>query len=307
VTFARLLELLASASLALAVVQAYLVVNKVWRRKHEVAVCEAQSLASNALGLATSVPWIVKYVRDGEPKNAAVGLVWLALTVFFTMVALGVWVPSSRREPLRSRVVRALRSEGAEAGELVAALFRPTGRAVLVEILGEIALVDGALDERERAFVATFAAAWGVPFELAPGKGKPDPVKLQRATLRYVGLRPPREQVGRLREIVARLAEADRSVTAREGLVVREVCATLDAYLDAGGARAAHLVYVVPRGVSQEIALGSMLPDVTLTPFRGGRALLVGRYHSEAYAGLVRDRYRALRFFSIVEHDAEGE
>lgn len=302
-SFARALELLASASLGLAIVQAYLVVNKVWRRKHEVAVCEAQSLASNALGLATSVPWIVKYVRDGEPKNAAVGLVWLALTVFFTMIALGVWVPSSRREPLRTRIARALRSEGAEAGELVAALFRPKGRALLVDILQEIALVDGAFDERERAFVSTFAAAWGVPFvEPAAGR-RPDPVKLQRATLRYVGLRPPRDQVARLREIVARLAEADRTVSTREGLAIREVSATLDAFLDESGASPTYRVHVVPQGEPQTIAIRSLLPDVPLTPFRGGVAALAGRYYSEAYANLVRDRYRALRFFSIVEQD----
>ncbi len=303
-TFARALELLASASLVLAVVQAYLVVNKVWRRKHEVAVCEAQSLASNVLGLATSLPWIVKYLRDGEPKNAAIGLVWLGLTVFFTALALGVWVPSSRREPLLSRVFRALRSEGAEAGELVAALFRPAGRDLLVDILREVALVDGALDERERDFVATFAAAWGVPFVVEPREGKHDPVKLQRATARYVSLRPPREQVARVREIVGKLSEIDREVPEREGLVVREVCATLDAYLDASGTRAEYLVHVVPQGEAQETALRSLLPDAVLAPYRGGRAALVGRFHSEGYACLVRDRYRALRFFSIVDHDA---
>lgn len=303
-TFARALEWLASASLGLAVVQAYLVVNKVWRRKHEVAVCEAQSLASNVLGLATSVPWIVKYVRDGEPVNAAVGLVWLALTVFFTLLALGIWVPSSRREPLRVRIVRALRSEGVEAGELVASLFRPAGRDLLVEILNEIALVDGALDERERAFVVTFASAWGVPFTPPePGKHAADPVKLQRATERYLALRPPREQVARLREIVGRLAEADRRVSDREGLVVREVFARLDAYLDARGATAPFPVYVVPQREAHEIALASLLPDVPLVDFRGGRAVCVGRYHSEPYAALVRDRYRALGFFSIVEHE----
>jgi hypothetical protein len=307
VTFARALELLASASLVLAVVQAYLVVNKVWRRKHEVAVCEAQSLASNVLGLATSVPWIVKYVRDGEPKNAAIGLVWLALTVFFTAIALGVWVPSSRREPLLSRAIRALRSEGAEAGNLVAGIFRPAGRDLLVDILREIALVDGALDAREREFVATFATAWGVPFVVEPGKGTHDPVRLQRATTQYVALRPPREQVARLREIVGRLSEVDRRVSEREGLVVREVCATLDAYLDARGARAAYLVHVVPQGEAQETALRSLLPDVALAPYRGGRAGLVGRFHSEGYAYLVRDRYRVLRFFSIVEHDDAPE
>jgi hypothetical protein len=245
----------------------------------------------------------VKYVRDGEPKNAAVGLVWLALTVFFTMIALGVWVPSSRREPLRTRIARALRTDGALAGELVASLFRPTGRALLVEILREIALVDGAFDERERDFVATFAAAWGVPFVEPEARGKPDPVELQRATLRYIALRPPREQVARLREIVARLTEADRTVTTREGLAIREVTATLDAYLDEGGALPTYRVHVVPQGEPQTTAIRSLLPDVALTPFRGGRAALAGRYYSEAYANLVRDRYRALRFFSIVEQD----
>jgi tellurite resistance protein len=306
-TFAHALELLASASLVLAIVQAYLVVNKVWRRKHEVAVCEAQSLVSNVLGLATSLPWIVKYVRDGELKNAAIGLVWLVLTVFFTALALRVWVPSSRREPFLSRVFRALRSERAEAGELVAAIFRPAGRDLLVDILREIALADGTLDDRERDFVAKFAATWGVPFALARGQGKHDPVRLQHAITRYVALRPPREQVAQLREIVAQLSKIDGGVSEAEDLVVREVCATLDAYLDASGARAPYLVHVVPQGDAQATALRSLLPNVELAPYRGGRAALVGSFHSEGYACLVRDRYRALRFFSIVEHDGARE
>lgn len=306
---ATVLEYLASASLLIAAVQAYLIVNKLWSRKHDRKVAEAQSIASNLLGLFTGSPWVVKFALDGEIKQALVSAIWLILTVFFTLVALGVWVPSDDRPGPWARLKRALRLEGQEAGELARAFFRPREADLVLEILRQVALIDRHLDPREREFIDAFARSWGVgsPFD-GPlvGQETEGYVALRGRVEAYLSARPPHAQAVQLREVLAALTRADREVSAQESLVMQEITGMIDGYITKDGGGAAFQVVIVPQSNEQDDAIRSLLRQAERISFRGGSAYLAGRFYSADYAHMIRDKYRALGFFTVSDDEVAG-
>ncbi len=299
---AKILEYLAMASLALSAVQAYLIVNKVWRRKHERAVSESQSIVSNLLGLFTGFPWVLKYVLDGEIKSALVSGIWFLLTVFFTLVAIGFWVPATHKEGLWTKVRRALQLERTEAAALAKAFFRPTGGTLILRILQQVAAIDDEIDQRERQFIEDFARSWGIDFDpTAATAGGLRFTELHRAVQDYLAIAPPHAQVAQLTGVLESLVKIDDAVSEEEALIMKEVLQMLGAYVAGDAAIPAHHVILVPQNAAQDESIRSLVATARPISYRGGTAYLAGTYHSTDFANVVRDRYRALNFFTLVD------
>jgi len=62
-------------------------------------------------------------------------VVKLALTLFFLMIGIGLWVRVEGRESLWSTVKRALKPEKEESLDLINALVRPAGARIIVDVL----------------------------------------------------------------------------------------------------------------------------------------------------------------------------
>jgi hypothetical protein len=304
---ATTLEYLAAASLAISLVQVYLIVTKVWGRKHDRVVAESQSTASNLLGLVTGLPWVVKYGLDGELKLAVVSALWLGLTMFFTLVGLGFWVPGASLG-LWARLRGALRLERQEVGELLKSAFRPSDASLILNILRQLSLIDQQLDPREREFVEKFAQSWGLPspFDSASAAPAEGYAALRSSVEDYLSRRPPHEQVKQLREIIVALLRTDHVVSEQEALVQREISGMLDAHLTRDGAPGLHRVFVVPQSASQDEAIRSLARVSEKIPFRGGSAYLVGGYYSDDYARVMLKKYQSLGFFSVLDASAPG-
>ena len=60
---------------------------------------------------------------------------------------------------------RALSQESSELGDLLKALVRPTGARQIVDILGQLATIDGELDQAERQLIQTFADHWQIALD----------------------------------------------------------------------------------------------------------------------------------------------
>lgn len=243
----------------------------------------------------------LKYALDGELKLAAVSTLWLGLTMFFTLVGLGIWVPGASLG-LVSRLRDALRLERQEIGELLKSVFRPSDTALLLGILHQLSLIDHELDPRERAFVEQFAQTWGLPspFESAPARSE-GYAALRSSVEEFLSRRPPPAQVKQLREILVALLRVDLTVSEQESLMQRELTGMFDAYLTRDGAPGMHRVFVVPQNATQDEALRSLAPGAEKMPFRGGSAYLIGGYYSEDYACVMRKKYQSLGFFSVLD------
>ena len=304
------LESLTVASLILAAAQAYLILNKLWIRKHEQAVAESISIMGETLGLLPLTVLGLNYAADGYWEGMADSSIWIVAGVVTIVIGTGRWVEGKRQWGFWRLVREALRLERGEVGDLARSFFRPSAARQILEILGQLALLDQELDERERAFVESFAEAWGVDFdwtELQAGTGgRVDMVRLRRSVERYLATSPPQGQVTQLADTLSSLVRIDRVTTAEEELMLEELQGMLHDYAGERGAPASHVVAIVPQDAEQDEAIAALLPELSKRPLEGGLAYPVGPFFSGRYANVVADEYRAMKFFATVVRAADS-
>lgn len=298
------IESLAVASLAVAAAQVYLILNKLWIRKHERAVAESISIMGETLGLVPLTVLSLNYAVDGYWEGAVDSLIWIVAGGVTIAIGTGRWVEGKRQRRFWTLVREALRLERDEVGDLARSFFRPSAARQILEILGQVALLDRELDDRERAFVESFADSWGVEFsweELEAGDGgHVDMVRLRRSVERYLATTPPQGQVSQLADTLSSLVRIDQVTTREEELMLEELHGMLHSYAGERGVGPGWTVAVVPQNPDQDRALASLLPELNKRPLEGGMAYPVGPFFSSRYANVVADQYRAMKFFATV-------
>jgi hypothetical protein len=298
-----LFRVLVYASIGLTVLQIYLTLNKLWKRKHEKVVAESVSILGEFVGLIPLAILTANFGFEQQWEGLIDGLLWIFAASVTVLIGTGVWVKGQRRQGFGSLLRAAIRAERDEVGYLARSFFRPSGAARILEILGKVALLDDTLDERERGFIQSFADTWGVEFSWArfesggAAQGR-DLIGLQASVEAYLATSPPDQQVRQLGDVMHALVRIDDDVSHDEALMMSELQGMFDAYL--GEADARWGVVLVPQSDEQDEAIRGLVPGVEPREIRGGRAYLVGRHHSRDYAEVVGRRYEALNVFSAV-------
>lgn len=306
------IQFLAAASLLLAAVQIYLTLNKLWKRKHEPAVAESVSIMGEFVGLVPLFFLTSNFMLQGQWEGAVDGLLWLVAGGVTIVIGTGRWVEGRRGKGFFTLLREALALEREEVGDLARRLIRPAGAGRILRILGHVALLDEHLDERERAFIQSFADAWGIEFSPeALGDGNGDRAngvsyrQLRSDVQAYLATSPPPDQVRQLSDVVSALVHVDERVSEEEALMLDELDGMWATYLDRDVDPALYGVAVVPQSPAQDRAIADVIPTVGKTPVEGGEAYVVGRYHSERYAEVMGGQYRDLGFFTTVVRVAE--
>lgn len=298
------IQVLAAVSLVLAAAQIYLTVNKIWKRKHERAVAESVSIMGEFIGLLPLIFLTLSFLIDGQWTGVIDGLLWMLASCVMIAIGTGVWVEGQRGRRFWSLLRDAIKLERGEVGALAQSLFRPAAASKILSILGRLSMIDNRLDARERAFIQTFAEAWGLPFN--PDKlhlqddGRGSFIALRNDVADYLATSPPPAQVRQVADVANALVAIDDSITEEETVMLAELDGMWHAYLEGAGSGPAFVVALVPQSQEQDEAIKTVLPDVGKTPISGGEAYVVGRYHSERYAEIVGRDYRALNIFTTV-------
>ncbi|MEI2421540.1 TerB family tellurite resistance protein, partial [Arthrospira platensis SPKY2] len=81
----------------------------------------------------------------------------------FVLVGSGLWVAELRQRGFRRLFMGALNLERRESADLLKQLVQPRGAAQILELLHQLAAVDGRVDEREAAMIRNFAHEWRMP------------------------------------------------------------------------------------------------------------------------------------------------
>lgn len=305
-----LVEFLVGIGLLVAAISNYLIINKLWKRRAVRDVAESISVSAALLGLFTSLPFLILFVGiDRSPAGAAKTAIGIVTGVVFVLVGSGVWVPELRQRGFRSLFVRSLRIERKESGDLIRSLVQPKGADRILEVLQQLAAVDGHVDAGELALIRDFARHWHLP-EPKPRVGAHvDLLTLRQSVVSYLALRPPVEQAAQLIDLLELMAGADTRVSWQESLALDEVGGMLGHYMagDDDGAWAMHEVLIVPQSDEQVDAVRALLPDIEEKRVRAGRVFAVGRYFSAQYAEMVCEKYIALGLFTTrVEQPARA-
>jgi hypothetical protein len=308
------LQYLTLLALLITVAQAYLTVNKLWIRKHEPAVAESVSIMGETLGLAPTAILAVNFTVHGSWEGAMDGLVWTVVGLVTLLIGTGRWVEGKRRRSLWTLIRQALSVEKDEVGDLARSFLRPSGARQILRILGQVALIDQDLDEREQSFIEAFAESWGLRFSWDELRGEVeggqlDFVTLRRALEEYLHLSPPPAQASQLGDVLGALVAIDEQTTGQEELILAELQGMLAGYVNRDDPEQGWGVAIVPQDSAQDTAIATLLPGVSKRKVEGGSAFVLGPYYSARYADMIGDQYRSLDFFATVvrvPHDEPG-
>ena len=306
-TFQEFIRFWARLSLLLILVEAYLTVNKIWIRKHEPMVADSVSVSAQLLAVATGIPFVALYINEGAYEGAIGDGIILLVNMALIAIGIGLWVEGRRGMGFWANLKKSLRTERSEAGALFGEILHPASARQLLQIMLDMALIDDEFDERERAFISDIARQWNVDFEQLLREHKPEKERsysqLRGSVEAYLASSPPTEQAGQLRDVLVMLVSIDDIVSEEEQMMMDELGGMLDTYITGTG-EAGYYVFIAPQSPRQETALQELMPDFKKESRLGGEVLIVGRYHSRAYADLVRDRYRDAGYLTVAEEAA---
>ncbi|MFV1988749.1 MAG: hypothetical protein ACC682_15865 [Gemmatimonadota bacterium] len=294
---------LVAIGVVIAAVSNYLIINKLWKRKHLKDVAESVSISAALLGLFTAGPLLVQgALYDHTPMPAIKTGIGIITGIIFVMIGTGMWVKGNRETPFRKLLMRALRMEGKESGDLIKAIGRPKGAEQIIKILELMAKLDRHIHENEIRLLNQFAEDWKIdPPNLEVGKVLEDSTLLEVRTAveDYLTLQPPYEQAAHLLDVLNLFVKADDDVSPEERVVVEEVNGLIEAYVgDDTIERQTYEVVIVPQSAEQFEAVEALIPGASVSERRGGKVISVGSFFSHDYAEAVCEKYIALGLFT---------
>ena len=163
-----------------------------------------------------------------------------------------------RETPFRQLLLRSLRLEKKESGDLIKAMSRPKGASQIIRILELMAKLDRHVHQSEIELLRRFAADWSLdPPDIEEGSTVEDGTLLEvrAAVEEYLGLQPPHEQAAHLLDVLNLFAKADDEVSPEERVVVDEVNGLIQEYVgDDTIERQTYEVVIVPQRIVNVVA-----------------------------------------------------
>jgi hypothetical protein len=297
---------LTTISVIVSLVTYYLAANKQWQVKHERAVAASISITSNGLYLITTTFFALNMVLTSAPWQTMAETAFSLLnTVFAVLVGLSFWVPGERRKGFFRLLAESLRSERKHLGALAKAFTHASGARKIVDILTEVAFVDGAVEDKEKAFIKVFADAWDIRIDWAEAarraatKTDQRYAQLRRDVEAYLAVSPPTAQALQLADLIARLVNADEKVTDEEALISAELGALLEQYAGKRD-KVVYEVHLVPQSAAQDQAMAVAFPQMKRRMMPSGPVAVAATCYSPEYAEIVRAQLSSLNFYTAV-------
>jgi hypothetical protein len=304
-SFEILVRILVAVGVLIAAVSNYLIINKLWKRKHLKDVAESVSISAALLGLVTAVPLLIQGAfYDETPIPALKTGIGILTGIIFVLIGSGMWVGENQKISFLRLMLKALRLERDESADLLKVLLQPKGAEQILRILELMAKLDRNIHEAEIELLGDFAKRWKIdPPTLSPGAVEDDGTLLdiRSAVETYLELNPPFEQAAQLVDVLKLFAEADEDVSRVEQLVLDEVAGLIESYVEEDVLdRQSWEIIIVPQSPAQFDAVESLLPGAQPSQLRGGRVFSLGRFFSNDYAEAVSQKYIALGLFTTI-------
>jgi len=305
VTKELIIDLMAIIAAILSFIQIYLMVNKLWKRKHERVVAESISISAMSISILINGFFAIKNMGSSQIPQLSANILWITASLISAAIGIGLWVGVNRGKGFWKLLIAALNLERKEAGDLAKAFFRPGAAEEIIEILGRMAMIDDDLDVREKDFIQNFADNWGINLDWEKVKKfkdeSSDPYfEIKKSMEDLIKTNPPEDQITQLRDVLSILVNIDNVVTEEEELMMAELNGIISKYLSDDADPDVFRVAVVPRNDEQEKIIESRFKDLQKTEVAGGYAYVSDEFYSETYAEIISAQYRTINVFSVV-------
>ena len=161
--FLRLIQILASGALLISIFQAYLKVNKIWKRRTITEVANSISIVASLLGFAVLLPFLLNsLIISQDYLSAGKSLIGLFLALLFSLISSGYFLEENRGKSLTRLLINALSAEKSESTDLISSMVRPKGAKKIIDILHKLAAIDDDVAKEEIDLINDFAQKWRI-------------------------------------------------------------------------------------------------------------------------------------------------
>ena len=302
--FNKLITILVGSALIISVFQAYLKVNKIWKRKNIEDVANSISIVASLLGFAVLLPFLLNsLINTNDYPAAGKSLIGLILAALWSLISVGYFVESNRGKGLFRLLIDALSLEKKEHTDLLYSILSPPDEQKIILILIKLSAIDGEVAPEEIKLIKEFADKWRIDIpNLQPGKPEEvtNLVDLKDLVQSYLDEKPDVEVAKGLRDMITLMTEADHKVTLEEAMAVAEFSGMISNYVNTEKDRKVDMfeVNIVPQGEKQLRAIKELLPKLNSVHDRGGEVFKIGDFFSEEYSDAVCEKYINLGLYS---------
>ena len=302
--FNKLITILVGSALIISIFQAYLKVNKIWKRKKIEEVANSISIVASLLGFTVLLPFLLNsLINTNDYPAAGKSLIGLVLAALWSLISMGYFVESNRGKGLFRLLIEALYLEKKEHTDLIYSILSPPDEQKIIQILIKLSAIDGEVAPEEIKLIKEFADKWRIDIpNLQPGKPEEvtNLVDLKDLVQSYLDEKPDVEVAKGLRDMITLMTEADHKVTLEEAMAVAEFSGMIGNYVNAEKDRKVDMfeVNIVPQGEKQLRAIKELLPKLNSVHDRGGEVFKIGDFFSEEYSDAVCEKYINLGIYS---------
>ena len=256
------------SALIIAIFQAYLKVNKIWKRKKIEEVANSISIVASLLGFAVLLPFLLNsLINTNDYPAAGKSLIGLVLAALWSLISVGYFVESNRGKGLFRLIIDALSQEKKENKDFIYSILRPPDGQKIIQILIKLSVIDAEVAPEEIKLIKEFADKWRIDIpNLQPGKPEEvtNLVDLKDLVQSYLDEKPDVEVAKGLRDIITLMTETDDKVTLEEAMAVAEFSGMIGNYVNAEKDRKVDMfeVNIVPQGEKQLRAIKELLPNL---------------------------------------------
>lgn len=306
-TFILVLNGIIYVALVFALIEVYLKVNKIWKRKHEKEVAESQSLYGLALSMFILTVWTIKYLLEGDYESIADNAIYLIETLAMIMIGSGLFVKQNKGMSFIKLIKQALKLERKEATYLINTISGKKEAQEIINILHQLAWIDNELDTNEIKLIKDFAKNWNIVYNPEdnslidiPEKFTEKLKSLRKCVNIFIETEPDKEQIAQLQDLMQSLISADEKTTEEEDIIFEEVKGMLTQYMSEDEKPTYFHVLIVPQTESHSDLIHTLKPNAEEIHTAGGTAFSLEKYLSYKYADMMCEEYRKKGLFTIV-------
>jgi hypothetical protein len=303
--FLTIIEMLTTIAVVITAIRMYFTVNKMWKRKSDKEVCASISIFAYSLAIMVHLPMMIRFLFIEQKFEVAANEA-VSIGAYFVIILIGsgIWVRENKHQGLFRLLLKSLRLEHKERGELVKSITRPSGATKIIKLLQKVASLDKDSGDSEIKIISDFATSWGIElpdWDLWRQKGQSSLLGVRKSLEEYLDISPPDEQATELLDLLEIVIKADNIVTEDEELFLREATAIIHNYVSHEEPRKSYYVLMVPQSEQQVAAINDLFPDAEFVERRAGRVFIRGQYYSRHFAEAICTKYIQLGLFTITE------
>lgn len=303
-----IVDWLAYAAVGFTMVEIYLMLNKLWSRKHIREVADSISVSGRIIGLIPLAIFTLHYILNQQWQGVMEYMLWLFAGIVQLLIGVGLWVAGNKKMRFGKLFRRAISKERTEISYLAKAIFKPKSQELVLDILGAVAMIDGKLKDSEKEYIDKLAEKWhtNVIWGALKARHKKSTISpfytLWEDLCEYLSHNPTKEERQLLANAIHELILIDGESSKQEDIVVSEFDFLTDEEVKPG--LSTYEILIVPQQIEQEHYLSSQFTSLTKRKVEGGWAYTTEEFRSKLYSKTVKKEFQEHGYFTtILEHE----